>query len=96
MTVGYNEQVVVYAPRSGTFTLTDSNGTTVGTVQVKAGSTAVVPIAVAPGTVITASGGAAWTVLVRDGAFITALSPTRTTIDAQDVIVVQKRYVPSP
>ena len=92
--VGYDERVVVYAASAGTFTLVDGDGATVATASVKAGDTAVLPLDVAPGTVLTAEGAFAWTVLVDDGAYVTAAAPTRTTVDDLDVEVQQRRYVP--
>lgn len=92
--VGYDERVVVYAASAGTFTLVDGDGATVATASVKAGDTAVLPLDVAPGTVLTAEGAFAWTVLVDDGAYATAVAPTRTTVDDLDVEVQQRRYVP--
>lgn len=94
--VGYDEQVVVYAERQGTFTLKSSDGDTVATVAMKLGGTATVPIKVAPGTVLTASGPYAWTILVADGDFISAMAPTRTTIDPVEIAVEQRSYVPIP
>jgi len=92
--VGYDERAVVYAASAGTFTLVDGDGATVATASVKAGDTAVLPLDVAPGTVLTAEGAFAWTVLVDDGAYVTAVAPTRTTVDDLDVEVQQRRYVP--
>ena len=94
--VGYGEQVVVYSPTAGTFTLTVANGASVASAQLKAGATAVVPISVAPGTVLTSHGPFTWTVLVADGDFIGAMAPTRTTIDSVEIAVEQRRYVPIP
>jgi hypothetical protein len=94
--VGYTETVVAFAANAGTFTLTGADGATVATAAVKAGGTVQLPLSVAPGTVLTASGGFAWTVLVGDGDYIAALSPTRTTVDDLDVQVEQVRYAPVP
>lgn len=94
--VGYTETVVAFAANAGTFTLTDAEGVTVARSVVKAGATVELPLTVAPGTVLTASGGFAWTVLVGDGDYLTALSPARTTIDDLDVHVKQVRYAPAP
>ena len=94
--VGYDEEVVVYAQQAGTFTLTDGSGATVGSVALTAGSTAVIPLTVAPGTVLTASGPFAWTVLVEDADYLAAMAPTRTTIDPLQITVEQRPYVPVP
>jgi len=94
--VGYNEQVVVYAQQPGTFALTDSDGNALGSAQLAAGATATIPVNVPPGTVLTASGPFAWSVLVSDGDFLAAMAPVRTTIDNVDIVVEQRRYVPSP
>ena len=94
--VGYAERVVVFAQRSGTFTLTDDSGTTVATAVVADGTTASVPIDVPAGTVLTASGPYAWALVAEDEDLFTSMMPTRTTIDAHDVVVEQRRYVPSP
>jgi hypothetical protein len=94
--VGYDETVVAFATNAGAFTLTDADGATVATATVTAGGTAVVPLDVPPGTVLTASGGFAWTVLVGNGDYLTALTPTRTTIDDLDIEVQQVRYAPVP
>ena len=96
VTVGYDELVVVYSAQAGTFSLTDSDGNEVGTAQLTAGDTATVAVKAPPGTVISARGAAAWTVLVSDGALFTAMGPERTTIDAQNITVEQRRYVPIP
>ena len=96
VTVGYSERVVVFAQRSGTFTLADDTGATVATAVVKAGTTANIPIDVPAGTVLTASGPYAWTLVAEDGDLFTSMMPTRTTINAHDVVVEQRRYVPSP
>lgn len=96
VTVGYTESVVVYSRTGGTFTLTDSAGVAVGSAEVSAGGTAVVPVEVAPGTVISASGDWAWTVLVSDVDFVSAMSPSRTTVDSQEFTVEQRPYAPSP
>jgi hypothetical protein len=94
--VGYDERVVVYGQQEGTFTLTDAEGKTVGSAELAPGATAVVPLNVVPGTVLTASGPYTWSVLVSDGEFLAAMVPVRTTIDNVDIVVEQRRYVPSP
>ena len=50
VTVGYDEQVVVYSAQGGTFTLADAEGRTVASAVLGAGGMATVPIKVAPGT----------------------------------------------
>ena len=96
VSVGYDEEVVVYSQTAGTFTLKGADGTTAATAQLKAGATAVLPINAAPGTVLTADGPFAWTVLVSDGDYIAAMVPTRTTIDDLEIAVEQRNYVPIP
>lgn len=96
VTVGYGETLTVHAQVAGTFTLTDSAGATVATVGLRADQTASIPVAVPAGTELTATGPFAWTVVVRDGAYVTSLSPTRTTLDDVKLTVVQRRYIPVP
>ena len=76
--------------------LYDRTGKTVGSAQLTAGSTAVIPLSVAPGTVLAASGPFAWAVLVADGDYLAAMGPTRTTIDPLQITVEQRPYVPIP
>lgn len=94
VTVGYDAFVAVYAPRRGTFTLTDEDGTEVASVQLTAGSSALVPIKASAGTQLTASGDYVWALLVENNAFISAMTPLRTTVEDLDVSVEQRRYVP--
>ncbi len=96
VTVGYDEHVAVYAAQGGTFTLSDAEGKSVGSATLAVGGTATIPLNVPPGTVVTATGPFAWNILVEDGDFITAMGPTRTTIDPVDIAVEQRRYVPNP
>jgi hypothetical protein len=94
--VGYAEQVVVYAPHAGTFTIADASGTTIATADLAEGATAALPVSVAPGTQLTASGDFAWAVVATDGDFLTSYGPTRTTVDPVEIEVAQRPYVPLP
>ncbi|MGC4173815.1 DUF5719 family protein [Demequina sp.] len=94
--VGYSQHVVVYAPKRGTFTLTDGEGRTVATAEIAEGGVVELPVTAAAGAVLTAQGRFVWSVLAEDGDFITAFAPVRTTIDDVDVTVVQRPYVPAP
>jgi thymidine phosphorylase len=96
VTVGYDETVTVDATAPGTFTLTDATGATVVSVALGSGETASIPIDVPAGTELTATGPFAWNVVVRDGEYVTSLSPTRTTLDKLTIAVAQRRYVPVP
>jgi len=96
VTVGYSGRVVAYAQRTGTLTLTDPNGATVARAELSAGTSASLPIDVEPGTVLTGSGPYAWVLVTEDGDLISSFAPVRTTIDPQDIVVEQRRYVPEP
>ena len=96
VTVGYDERVVAYSAQGGTFTLADAEGRTVASAVLGPGGMAAVPVKVAPGTVLTATGPFAWNILLADKDFVSALTPTRTTIDPVAITVEQRRYVPSP
>jgi hypothetical protein len=94
--VGYSARVVVFAKRTGTFLLTDQSGREVARAELSLGETASVPIDVAPGTVLVANGAFSWAIVTEDGELATSTTPTRTTIEAKDIVVRQERYVPSP
>lgn len=94
--VGYDERAVVYARTGGTFTLTDASGEVAATVVVGAGETVTLPVTADAGTALAASPGFAWVLVAEDGAFSSSIMPARTTIDPQDVVVEQRRYVPAP
>lgn len=94
--VGYDETLTMYAAAAGTFTLTDGSGATVARVELSAGQTASIGLDEPAGTELTATGPFAWTAVVRDGAFLTSVSPTRTTFDQVTIAVTQRRYVPVP
>jgi len=96
VTVGYDETVVVYAQRRGTLTLTDAEGNEVGSVALAAGATGTIPVTVPPGTTLVGSGPYAWVITAASGDLISAMAPTRTTIDPVEVQVRQRDYVPSP
>jgi len=96
LSVGFSQRISVYSATGGTFTLTDGAGATLATAHVDAGATASIPVTAAPGAMLSAEGAFAWTVLVADNAFITAMAPARTTIDDVEVAVRQQPYVPEP
>lgn len=96
VSVGYGQRVVAYSRSGGSFSLTDSGGAVVAESTVGAGQTVSLPMTAEAGTRLTATGGLTWMLVTDDGDFTTALSPARTTIDDQDVVVEQRRYVPSP
>lgn len=96
LAVGYTQTVSVYAVSSGAFALVDEAGRTVVSQGMSAGTTASMRVSVPPGTMLTVTGPFAWTVLVDDASYLSALAPTRITIDDLDVAVVQQRYIPEP
>lgn len=96
LSVGYTQGVSVYSAEGGTFTLVDDSGETVVTAPLAPGATSWLSIRPAPGAMLTAQGPFAWTVLVSQRDFLTAMAPTRITIDDVDVTVRQQPYVPEP
>lgn len=96
LAVGYTQTLSVYASSSGAFTLIDDAGRTVVSQGMSAGTTFSIRVSVPSGTMLTAQGPFAWNVLVDDAGFLSALAPTRITIDDVDVAVLQERYIPEP
>jgi len=96
VTVGYSETLTVSAATAGTFALSDATGASVASVDLGSGETASIRLNVPPGTQLMATGPFAWAVVVRNGGYVTSVSPTRTTLDDLTIAVAQRRYVPVP
>lgn len=96
VSVGYDERAVVFSRGGGTFALRDALGGIVAEVAVGAGETVSLPVDADAGSRLTAEGAFTWVLVAEDGEFTAALAPSRTTIDPLDVVVDQRRYVPTP
>jgi hypothetical protein len=87
--------IAVYSPVGGTVTFTDADGSTVATANVPPRTAIRVPVTLAPGSVVSASGRFAWAVeFVNEDGFLATLMPVDTARADREVKVVPAPYAP--
>jgi hypothetical protein len=87
--------LAVYSPVGGSVTFTDEEGSTIATANVAPRTAVRIPVTLAPGTIVSATGRFAWAVeFASDDGFLAQLTPVDTTRADREVSVVAAPYAP--